>query len=159
MVVTGVLLGRTVSQVSGVMVVHLKQPVWMTTVLRLDSSRSAQKMIEIFHIVVAMKPLKSKNFSESAVSDGVAGLNVDGCRVGTDDKLNGGAYAKNGIQRKDGWGMQRAGEGEFQQSQGRWPANVILSHTQECKHLGQKRVKGSGTSKTFHESYDGDSNT
>lgn len=54
-------------------------------------------------------------------------LQIDACRVGTTDNLNGGAYAQSGTNRDDGWGMQRAGAGEFVQPIGRWPANVIHS--------------------------------
>jgi site-specific DNA-methyltransferase (adenine-specific) len=54
-------------------------------------------------------------------------LGIDACRIATAESLNGGAYAKNGKERDDGWGMQRTGgAGEFEQPQGRWPANVIL---------------------------------
>ena len=42
---------------------------------------------------------------------------------------------------------------------GRWPANLILQHRSGCKHVGTKRVTGSGTSKTFHEGYEGKSVT
>jgi hypothetical protein len=38
-------------------------------------------MLGVFHICVAMKPLQS-NFAANALEYGVAGLNIDGCRVG-----------------------------------------------------------------------------
>ena len=41
-------------------------------------------MIGQFNIVVAMKPLDG-NFAQNAVKHGVAGLNIDGCRVGTEE--------------------------------------------------------------------------
>jgi hypothetical protein len=37
-------------------------------------------MIATLHICVAMKPLDG-NFAQNALSRGVAGLNVDGCRI------------------------------------------------------------------------------
>ena len=37
----------------------------------------------VVHIVVAMKPMEG-SFSENALRYGVAGLNIDGSRVGTD---------------------------------------------------------------------------
>lgn len=76
-------------------------------------------------IILAMKPLDG-TYANNALVHGVAGLNVDGCRIGTSDNLNGGAYAQNGTHRDDGWGMQRGGAGDFTQPTGRWPANLIL---------------------------------
>ena len=92
-------------------------------------------MTGTFHIVVAMKPLDG-NFSENAIKHGVAGLNIDGCRVETKESLNGGAYAKNATSRaaQDMWTrdrkgdtncMKRGGAGDFIQPIGRFPANVI----------------------------------
>jgi DNA modification methylase len=55
-------------------------------------------------------------------------LGIDECRIETVDDLNGGAYAKNGTARDDGYGMQRTGgAGEYVQPAGRWPSNVLLS--------------------------------
>jgi len=74
-------------------------------------------MIGTIHIVVAMKPLEG-NFAENALKHGVAGLNVDGCRVGGERHLS------------HRGGSTFTGKGYIQQgreytSQGRWPANVI----------------------------------
>ena len=77
-------------------------------------------------IVVARKPLSEKTVADNVLKWGTGGLNVDGCRIPTEDNLDGGAYAKNGTPRDDGWGMQRGGAGEYVQPTGRFPANVIL---------------------------------
>jgi site-specific DNA-methyltransferase (adenine-specific) len=54
-------------------------------------------------------------------------LNIDACRIETNDDLNGGAYRGEGHARADGWGMQRTGgAGEYRAPEGRWPANVVL---------------------------------
>ena len=86
-------------------------------------------MIETLHIVLAMKPLEG-NFVENAERHGVAGLNIDVARIQTEDSLNGGAYARNGSERYDGydnWRFKRkGGAGEYVKPQGRFPANVIL---------------------------------
>src|SRR5690606_20900371 len=52
-------------------------------------------------------------------------LNIAGCRIPTKDNLNGGAYAKQGTARNDGWGMRRGGAGEYVQPEGRFPANCV----------------------------------
>jgi DNA modification methylase len=76
-------------------------------------------------IVVARKPLIG-TVAENVLTYGTGALNIDGSRVETTDNLNGGAYAKSGTERNDGWGMQRGEAGEYEQPSGRWPANVIL---------------------------------
>lgn len=59
---------------------------------------------------------------------GVGGLNIDGCRIETDDNLNSSAYSK-GDYDTDGkvleLGLKRQ-EGNYQQPRGRFPANVIF---------------------------------
>jgi len=76
-------------------------------------------------IVVARKPL-SGTVAATVLEHGTGALNVDGCRIDTADDLNGGAYAKGGTERNDGWGMQRGQAGEYVAPAGRWPANVVM---------------------------------
>jgi DNA modification methylase len=71
-------------------------------------------------IIMAMKPLEG-TFAQNAEKWGVAGLNIDGCRIGgkansfNDNRLikHNDVYGKMNPQNYDG-------------SRGRWPANVIL---------------------------------
>jgi len=93
-------------------------------------------------ITVARKPLGEKTVAANVLTHGTGGINVDGCRVPTEDNLNGGAYAQNGTERDDGWGMQRAGAGEFQQPQGRWPANLIHDGSDEVVGLFPQTTSG-----------------
>ena len=97
-------------------------------------------------IICAMKPLEG-TFVENAEKWGVAGVNIDSCRISTTDNLDGGAYAKEGKERYDGyekWRFKRKGDArEFQQPSGRWPANILLSHHPDCVYLGTKTVKSS----------------
>ena len=53
-------------------------------------------------IVLARKPISEKTIADNVLKWGTGGLNIDGCRIDTDDHLNGGAYAKQGKNRKDG---------------------------------------------------------
>ena len=108
-------------------------------------------------IVLAMAPLDG-TFAENALKHGVAGLNIDGGRVGTDisrgDRYRGkpplgeGSTVKFG-KRESVWDVPK----------GRYPSNLLLSHSPECRQTGVKKVKGSGTSKQFHKGYEGESNT
>ena len=106
-------------------------------------------------IVLARKPLAEKTVARNVLAHGTGAINVDACRIGTDDNLNGGRGA--GIFLLGGAGsvdelraLAAAGEktpngetatlvlaraetakermGEYAQPSGRWPANVLLDH-------------------------------
>jgi site-specific DNA-methyltransferase (adenine-specific) len=89
-------------------------------------------------IIVARKPLCG-TVAENVLTHGTGGINVDGCRVKTDDSLNGGAYAKNGTERTDEWGasngFRRNQALEYVQPSGRWPANLIHDGSEEVVGL------------------------
>ena len=82
-------------------------------------------------IIVARKPFKG-TVAQNFLEHGTGGLNIDACRIGTDDDLN-GAYTprRQGNAWEETGGMNSAGakaEGEYQQPRGRWPANLVLGH-------------------------------
>ncbi len=85
-------------------------------------------------IIVARKPLVG-TVAENVLKHGTGGINIDGCRVETEDDLNGGAYTKNETVRNDGWGYQRGGAGEYKQPTGRFPANFIHDGSEEVLQL------------------------
>lgn len=92
-------------------------------------------------ITLARKPLMG-TVAENVLEHDTGGLNIEGCRVGTDDNLNGGANAASGIARNDGWGMQRTSRGEYVQPTGRWPANFIHDGSDEVVGLFPKTKTG-----------------
>jgi site-specific DNA-methyltransferase (adenine-specific) len=91
-------------------------------------------------VIVARKPLEG-TVAENVLTHGTGALNVDGCRVATDDPLGGGAYATKPTERDQLWGddagnsWRRGGAGEFQQPPGRWPANLIHDGSDEVVGL------------------------
>ena len=99
-------------------------------------------MIGTLHIVLAMKPTKG-NFVENALQIGVSGLNIDGCRVGSEQRTYKGS-GESQQRYSDGRAGLTDGRGRDMQISvaGRWPANVILGHSDECKCVGTKKVKG-----------------
>lgn len=116
-------------------------------------------------IIVARKPLCG-TVAENVLTHGTGGINVDGCRVGTDDNLNGGTYSgelrRPGEQRCLDNQNRRRGIGEYVQPSGRWPANVIHDGSDEvvglfpqCKsgvlRAGTKRTQGGGYHGGFPE--------
>jgi len=115
--------------------------------------------------IVAMKP-RQGTFAQNALDWGVAGLNIDGCRIA--------------VSAEDAWQMERVNtpesarlnksqslygqaaidHGAYNTTQGRWPANLVLSHSPGCECVGEKRVKGAGwtdndTERPFRAMYDG----
>ena len=98
-------------------------------------------------VTVLRKPLEG-TVAHNCLDHGCGALNIDGCRIGTLDNLNGGAYAKDGKERHDGydnWRYKReGGAGEFEQPSGRWPANVILRGSEAVRAMD----KESGIRKT-----------
>ena len=107
-------------------------------------------MTGTFHIVLAMKPIDG-NFSQNAVKHGVAGINIDGCRVMSGEQPK--------ACKAPGWdsiNKANVGQGyrpnEYQQggamyqpnSQGRWPANVIIDDTEQVLMGFPKEAGASG---------------
>lgn len=80
-------------------------------------------------IIVAMKPLEG-TFAENALKWGVAGLNIDGGRIGDEviEYPNGCGGGKNDLNRMMGGNIEN--DKDFRndpwKSQGRWPSNIIL---------------------------------
>ncbi len=77
-------------------------------------------------IILAMKPLDG-TYANNAQTWGVAGMNVEECRIPTNDNLNGGAYCTDG--RPNEWGgfkSKTKSNEDFKQPIGRYPSNVIL---------------------------------
>jgi site-specific DNA-methyltransferase (adenine-specific) len=92
-------------------------------------------------VVVARKPLES-TVAGNVLVWGTGGLNIDGCRVPTADRLGGG-HSSNGQQMSDGWERPWMSDPEKvaanaersrasvakSEALGRWPANVVFDRT------------------------------
>jgi len=74
---------------------------------------------------LARKPLSEKTVAKNVLKWGTGGINIDGCRVETNDNLNGGAYSKGEVTGLYDLGLKRLPD-EFKQPIGRFPANLIL---------------------------------
>ena len=106
-------------------------------------------------IVVARKPLSEKSVAENVLKWGTGGMNIDVSRVGTTDNLNGGAYSK-GEYNTDGkvleLGLKRQ-EGQYEQPEGRWPANIILDEEAGQVLDEQSGIRKSGGKKSNIKEY------
>ena len=80
-------------------------------------------------ICVARKPLQS-TVANNVLTWGTGAINVDGCRVGTTDNLNGGGYS-GGTPKTMFSGLGRLQPDQYVQPNGRWPANFIHDGSDE----------------------------
>ena len=90
-------------------------------------------------ICLARKPLAESTVAANVAAWGTGGLNIDGCRIeGTTrivEKDMTGYHGNN-------WGAGHVKApvlGYHQNTAGRWPANVALSHTEQCRQVGTDR--------------------
>jgi site-specific DNA-methyltransferase (adenine-specific) len=81
------------------------------------------------HWILARKPLDG-TVAANVIKHGTGALNIDACRIETNDNLNGGAYSLGRESRAiepDGRGKRsHVVTATYQQPTGRWPANVTL---------------------------------
>lgn len=103
-------------------------------------------------IVVARKPLMG-TVAGNVLAHGTGAINVDGCRIGMTNVDREATAAHN---RHAAWGSgprdnnvysehrgERASEGDWNPA-GRWPANVVLSHSEDCVMAGDRQVRANG---------------
>ena len=93
-------------------------------------------------IVVARKPISEKTIAENVMKWGTGGLNIDGCRIGTEEIETYGKRKGQGVFLE--WSKYTSPEGyEGETHQGRFPANVILD-----EEAGKLLDEQSGISKS-----------
>jgi DNA modification methylase len=97
-------------------------------------------------IVMARKPLTG-TVAANVLAHGTGAVNVDGCRVaGPPSGLK--PYTRNATPPMGGAGgiraVAQAGRDVTftDHAAGRWPANVLLSHTPECEEAGTREARG-----------------
>ena len=99
--------------------------------------------VRVIHVL--RKPLSEGTVASNTLKHGCGGLNIDGSRVGRENRTYKGSGVSE-MRYTDGRAGLTDGRGrdmEFSVS-GRWPANVILQHLDGCRCEGIKRVKGTG---------------
>jgi hypothetical protein len=156
------------------------KPCWEPVVVARKTPREKKSPLKVVHLL--RKPLKEGSITRNVLKHGAGALNIDATRIGTADSLNGGAYS--GGTRKGYAGDERDAVGagmygengrldpeDFEQPEGRWPANLILRHLPGCREGfcvegcsvqeldRQSGVNRSGRSKSVHEAYEGESVT
>ena len=91
-------------------------------------------------IVVARKPLIG-TVAVNVLAHGTGGLNIDGCRIGTEVPVNAPGSTKPRLAMGDHWRTDATAT----TATGRWPANVILDESQAAELDAQSGVQKDGT--------------
>jgi site-specific DNA-methyltransferase (adenine-specific) len=109
-------------------------------------------------IIVAMKPLDG-TFAQNAEKWGVAGINIDECRIGTIRRVPASLSQKKGTNCLGSFGPDDPSK-KFDTNMGRWPANLILDEEaaemldqQSGQSKSKKNMTDSWGSSKVHEGY------
>ena len=88
------------------------------------------------HWLLFRKPLeKGLTVAENVLKHGCGSINIDGCRIKTSDNTGRQSGLDSGM-----WSGKKQMISESNTG-GRWPANVILSHSEGCRCVGTKKIK------------------
>lgn len=84
-------------------------------------------------IVLARKPLSEKTVAGNVLKWGTGGLNIDGCRIPTNEVIMNHSRSAEAARSKGKYGDSKAQETHqtLGQMLGRWPANVLLDESWE----------------------------
>jgi len=106
-------------------------------------------------ICLARKPISEGNVSENVLKWGTGAVNIDTARIGGDGGTQRSHQAgfptkgeKGHVHATRGW---RTGHRAIEIGKGRFPANLILTHTPECRQIGLGQVKNPSGSVTGDE--------
>lgn len=105
-------------------------------------------------IVLAMKPIDG-TYAANAMKWGLAGLNIDRNRIPptsqADIRRQMRAVGFLGADGNEGVALSGSADGSlnrneeriarFDPSRGRWPANVVLTHGEDCERIGERSIK------------------
>jgi DNA modification methylase len=91
-------------------------------------------------VVVARKPLAG-TLGANLLAYGTGAVNVDGCRVGDDTARADRYHGKPADGRSEGYRFGQRAE-PWVPPAGRWPSNVVLVHSADCRPAGLRAVHG-----------------
>lgn len=110
-------------------------------------------MPKLLVINVARKPLSESSVARNSLVWGTGGLNIDGARIRTQNKIEIQSRKESGLTESrthySGGNYCEIPENPQTGGQkiGRWPSNLILQHKAECKKVGACQL-GSGEYKS-----------
>ena len=105
-------------------------------------------------ICVARKPLSESTIAANVLKWGTGGINIDGCRIGTEEKISGRVRTNNTETYNGAWQEEDDYE---QHTEGRFPANIIFDESAASMLDEQSGLSKSSKAKANRKSYDGSS--
>lgn len=99
-------------------------------------------------IALARKPLAEKTVVKNVLAHGTGAINAGACQAGSEGGRRRSADDYGMTHRSPpnavyGKGLDCGDAAPLVEGMGRWPANVVLTHSPQCEHSGQKKVKSS----------------
>jgi hypothetical protein len=96
-------------------------------------------------VLLFRKPLAASTVAAQVLATGTGALNVDATRVGTGEapqtRPNGKTAEAAIFSASHGSTMHKRAEDWQSSPAGRWPSNLVLSHSEGCVKVGRKRVE------------------
>jgi len=92
---------------------------------------------------LARKPLEG-TVATNVLEHGTGGLNIDGCRVGTSKGVPASARRIKDGTAYGNLAKDNCSTAGWNPNIGRWPTNLILTHSAGCRSLGPRKVKSTG---------------
>jgi len=107
--------------------------------------------VEFF--TIARKPLAAGTVAANVLAHGTGALNIDGCRVEGGPSSGGSISGSSALGQSSGWNAHTNRTAMIDRTMplGRWPANLVLAHSDGCREVGTKRVRGSRIEKPSEE--------
>ena len=100
------------------------------------------------------KPLSEKTVAENVLKHGTGGINIDGCRIGTEDTLHPSSSKKMKFGGNSMFESKTMNDPDWvQNSQGRWPSNFIHDGSEEVMSLFPETKSGDGCVRTQEGSF------
>jgi hypothetical protein len=94
-------------------------------------------------VFLVRKPLGEKTVAANVLRYGTGAINVDGTRIGAEPPSPRNSPKKSIKGGKFHAGADAPNEmSHYNPTKGRWPANTILVHTEDCRRCGTRKVKG-----------------
>lgn len=94
------------------------------------------------HWILCRAPLAEKSIAANVLRYGVGAINIDISRVGIAEDDNTSWRTGDYTTKAAYFGNQNNTPYRKDKPSGRWPSNVLLSHSLFCQYKGVKRVKG-----------------
>lgn len=95
------------------------------------------------HWILCRKPIEEKSIAENVLKYGTGGINIDATRVGTEERTYDITMTPGNFETTNGGKNIKSGSATVT---GRFPANLVLSHSPECKFIGTTKEKIPGGS-------------